>query len=79
MTSRSSPPARPPACSSTARRTWWQAPESVHSLVSKLKTQKGIVIEHKVMAGANHFFEDKTDELTKICSTYLDKRLSRES
>ena len=55
------------------------APESVHSLVSKLKTQKGIIIEHKVVAGANHFFEGKTDELTKICSTYLDKRLSRES
>jgi alpha/beta superfamily hydrolase len=55
------------------------SPESVHSLVSKLKTQKGIVIEHKVVAGANHFFEGKTDELTKICSTYLDKRLSRES
>ena len=53
-------------------------PESVHSLVSKLKTQKGIVIEHKVVAGANHFFDGKQEELTKICSTYLDKRLSQE-
>jgi alpha/beta superfamily hydrolase len=50
----------------------------VHSLVSKLKTQKGIIIEHKVIPGANHFFQDKIDELTKVCSIYLDKRLARE-
>lgn len=43
-----------------------------------LKTQKGIAVEHKVIAGANHFFQDKIDELTKICSTYLDKRLAAE-
>ena len=54
------------------------SPEAVHSLVSKLKTQKGIAVEHKVIAGANHFFQDKIDELTKICSTYLDKRLASE-
>ena len=53
-------------------------PEAVHSLVSKLKTQKGITIEHKVIGGANHFFQDKIDDLTKLCSTYLDKRLARE-
>ena len=53
-------------------------PEAVHSLVSKLKTQKGIAVEHKVIAGANHFFQDKIDELSKICSTYLDKRLASE-
>ncbi|MCX7351153.1 MAG: alpha/beta hydrolase [Alphaproteobacteria bacterium] len=48
------------------------------SLVSKLKTQKGISVEHKVIPGANHFFQDKIDELSKICSTYLDKRLAAE-
>ena len=53
-------------------------PEAVHSLVSKLKTQKGINVEHRVITGANHFFQDKIDELTKICSTYLDKRLAAE-
>ena len=41
--------------------------------------KKGIVIEHKVIPGANHFFEDKIDELTKICANYLDKRLTREA
>ena len=53
-------------------------PEAVHSLVSKLKTQKGIAVEHKVITGANHFFQDKIEELTKTCSTYLDKRLAAE-
>jgi alpha/beta superfamily hydrolase len=54
-------------------------PEAVNTLVTKLKTQKGIVIEHKVLLGANHFFQDKIDDLTKICATYLDKRLAREA
>ena len=54
-------------------------PEAVNTLVTKLKTQKGIVIEHKVMQGANHFFQDKIEDLTKICATYLDKRLAREA
>jgi uncharacterized protein len=53
--------------------------EAVNTLVTKLKTQKGIVIEHKVLPGANHFFEDKIDDLTRICATYLDKRLAREA
>jgi uncharacterized protein len=54
-------------------------PEAVNTLVTKLKTQKGIVIEHKVLTGANHFFQDKIDDLTKTCATYLDKRLAREA
>lgn len=54
-------------------------PEAVNTLVTKLKTQKGIVIEHKVMTGANHFFQDKIEDLTKVCAGYLDKRLAREA
>jgi alpha/beta superfamily hydrolase len=54
-------------------------PEAVNTLVTKLKTQKGIVIEHKVMQGANHFFQDRIEDLTKICAGYLDKRLAREA
>jgi alpha/beta superfamily hydrolase len=54
-------------------------PEAVNTLVTKLKTQKGIVIEHKVMTGANHFFQDRIEDLTKICAGYLDKRLAREA
>ncbi len=49
------------------------------SLVSKLKTQRGIKIDHKVIPAANHFFQDKTDELVEVCSTYLDRRMSSDS
>jgi uncharacterized protein len=49
--------------------------KDVETLVSKLKTQKGIVIEQSVIPGANHFFDNKTDELIASCSSYLDKRL----
>ncbi|HKQ94236.1 MAG TPA: alpha/beta hydrolase [Aestuariivirgaceae bacterium] len=54
------------------------SPEAVQSLVSKLKTQRGITIEHKVMQGANHFFQDRIDELVKICGDYLDRRLAKD-
>ena len=53
-------------------------PEAVQSLVSKLKTQKGITIEHKVMHGANHFFQDRIGELVKICGDYVDRRLAKD-
>ena len=45
------------------------------TLVQKLKTQKGIVIEQKVVPGANHFFDGKIDVLMGSVSGYLDKRL----
>jgi len=50
-------------------------PEVVEALVKKLKTQKGITIEHVVMAETNHFFENKVDELTAICGSYVDRRM----
>ena len=50
-------------------------PDAVKTLVDKLKTQKGIVIDHKSVPGANHFFEDKVDELMGVVNNYLDVRL----
>jgi alpha/beta superfamily hydrolase len=47
----------------------------VTTLVDKLKTQKGIVIEQKVVAGANHFFDQKIESLMESVNAYLDKRL----
>ena len=47
----------------------------VQGLVDKLKAQKGIVITHKVIPGANHFFTEHLDALIEECGTYLDKRL----
>ena len=47
----------------------------VLGLIEKLKTQKGILIEHAVIPEANHFFEDCMDELQTVVGAYLDKRL----
>ena len=52
--------------------------KDVNTLVEKLKTQKGIVIEQKVVAGANHFFDGKVEPLLTSISAYLDKRLKTE-
>ncbi|HXD14291.1 MAG TPA: alpha/beta hydrolase, partial [Xanthobacteraceae bacterium] len=49
----------------------------VTGLVEKLKTQKGIVIEQKVVAGANHFFDGKIEPLMSSVGAYLDKRLGK--
>lgn len=51
--------------------------EDTIGLVEKLKTQKGIMITHNVVEGANHFFTEQEDELIEECGTYLDKRLGR--
>jgi len=40
-----------------------------------VKAQKGIQLEHQMVEGANHFFENKVDELMTVVDTYLDKRL----
>lgn len=53
--------------------------DSVSSLVEKLKTQKGVTIEHKVIPGGNHFFEGHIDELIASIEDYLDKRLEDQS
>ena len=53
-------------------------PKDVQTLVDKLKTQKGIVITQKTMEGANHFFQDQTDQLMAECAEYLDRRLAGE-
>lgn len=49
---------------------------SVGELASKLKTQRGIRIDHEVVPGANHFFENKTEELQDIVGRYLDMRMA---
>ena len=51
-------------------------PEEVRSLIEKLKTQRGIVIEQQLIDNANHFFEDKVEELTLSVADYVDRRLA---
>jgi hypothetical protein len=52
---------------------------SVAELTTKLKTQRGIKIDHEIVPGANHFFENKTDELEKSVGAYLDMRLIKDA
>jgi uncharacterized protein len=49
----------------------------VTNLVEKLKTQKGIIIEQKIVPGANHFFDAKIEALMTSVGGYLDKRLGK--
>jgi uncharacterized protein len=48
--------------------------KDVTTLVEKLKTQKGIVIDQKVIPGANHFFDGRLEPLMQTVGAYLDKR-----
>jgi len=51
------------------------SPQDVQFLVDKLKLQKGISIEYKVIPGANHFFSDNMDCLISVCEDYLESRI----
>jgi hypothetical protein len=51
--------------------------EAVRGLVDRLKTQKGIVIDHATVPDANHFFEGRMDGLMEVVDSYLDKRLGK--
>ena len=48
---------------------------SVAELAAKTKTQKGIKIEHTIIEGANHFFENQNELLKKLCGDYVDMRM----
>ena len=53
--------------------------ESVNKLAQKLSAQKNIEIDYAVMKNANHFFQDKIEDLDKEICRYLDQSLSPES
>lgn len=48
---------------------------AVAELTQKLKTQRGIKIDHEIISGANHFFENSIEDLTSVVGGYLDMRL----
>ena len=48
---------------------------AVASLVETANATQGIVIDQQTVAGANHFFDGKTEELMEVVGAYLDKRL----
>ena len=49
---------------------------SVGDLAARLKTQRGIIVEHQVVPLANHFFEDRIDPLVHSVGAYVDKRMA---
>jgi alpha/beta superfamily hydrolase len=53
--------------------------QSVADLAAKLKTQRGIKIDHEIVPGANHFFENKIDELNEVVGSYIDMRLVKDA
>jgi uncharacterized protein len=53
-------------------------PQEVERVVSKLRTQKGIVIDYDIVEGATHFWAEHLPEVEGRVGAYLDKRLAAE-
>ncbi len=53
-------------------------PVEVERVVSKLRTQKGIVIDYELVDNATHFWAEHLTEVEKRVGAYLDKRLEAE-
>ena len=51
-------------------------PSDVEKVVSKLRTQKGIVIDYEVVDAASHFWAENLPDLEQRIGAYLDKRLA---
>ena len=52
--------------------------KEVMAVIEKVKTQKGIQIEHAVVEGANHFFDGRVDQLMEQVGVYLDRKVGPE-
>tara|TARA_B100000676_G_C18042729_1_gene826001 strand:- start:1517 stop:2047 length:531 start_codon:yes stop_codon:yes gene_type:complete len=55
------------------------AKDAVDKLAQKLSSQKNIVIDYEIVAGADHFFSDKMDVLNKLTGDYLDRAFAEEA
>jgi hypothetical protein len=51
-------------------------PIEVERVVSKLRTQKGIVIDYDVVEGGSHFWMENLPDVESRVGAYLDKRLA---
>jgi hypothetical protein len=51
-------------------------PVEVERVVSKLRTQKGIVIDYDLVEGATHFWAENIPDVEQRVGAYLDKRLA---
>ena len=50
---------------------------SVAELAAKTKVQKGIILHHEIIPGANHFFEteEHMDALSNCVGSFVDKKM----
>ncbi|MBU6234680.1 MAG: dienelactone hydrolase family protein, partial [Alphaproteobacteria bacterium] len=46
-------------------------PVQIQKLVDKLRTQKGIKIDHRMVGGANHFFKSRIGELVEAMHDHM--------
>lgn len=46
----------------------------VQLLVERLQMQRGIDIEYEAIPGANHYFENKIEDLIEHCGNYVDRK-----
>ncbi|MGE0251366.1 MAG: alpha/beta hydrolase [Dongiaceae bacterium] len=46
---------------------------AVEALVKKLTAQRGLIIDHEVVKGANHYFTDRLDELSQVVGSYIER------
>jgi alpha/beta superfamily hydrolase len=53
------------------------AEPSVAKLAEKISKQRGLVIDYRVVPGANHFFQDRQEILSSHINDYLGKAMSR--
>ncbi len=53
-------------------------PQEVERVVSKLRTQKGIVIDYDIVEGASHFWAENLPDVEGRVGAYLDWRLAAE-
>jgi uncharacterized protein len=50
-------------------------PSDIDRSLTKVRVQKGEVIERATISGANHFFQSKLDDLEKTAAVYLKRRM----
>jgi len=53
--------------------------EAVQKLAQKLKSQKNITIDFRVIKGADHFYQNRMEELKKAIETYVDQALKEQA
>jgi uncharacterized protein len=50
-------------------------PQDIDRSLTKVRVQKGEIIERATVTGANHFFQGKLEDLEKTAAVYLKKRM----